>query len=474
MKRPFATRSIAFRLILAVLSVEALSAVLVILLSYGYERHAHFVSFGVMLRGRADSVLGAVQDSEDPQDDLMLTESDLHLPHGDIWQAMDQDGRVLGRSPNWNGSIAGAKSKGHDGLMRMDVNHHHYALLVLRGTRLIDPDSKGGGILHQVTVYYGSPTEHVWEAIWRAVDFYAAGSLLLLGVTGPLMAWLLHRGLLPLRELAVQAGSISANAWHFSPPEAARVTPELAPLTLALESAMERLEKAFKQQRVFVSDAAHELKTAVAVTKSSLQLLNLKPRSRDEYEVGLERCLQDTERMEALVAQMLTLARVESADTATTQNMSCSLRQCVQEATRHLETVARLRGIEMHLEEKDGDEAEVALSSDDCLILASNLLLNAIQHGAPGSIVHVSVTCEESAVRFTVQDEGEGIDPASVDHLFDRFYRGDASRDRATGGAGLGLAICKGIVENARGQISIENAAPHGAIASVLFPRISS
>jgi hypothetical protein len=84
MKLPIHPRSIAFRLIVAVLAVELVSSVLTIFLSLGYERHTHFHSFDVMLHGRADSVLGAVQDSEDEADNVMLNQADLHLPHEDI------------------------------------------------------------------------------------------------------------------------------------------------------------------------------------------------------------------------------------------------------------------------------------------------------------------------------------------------------------------------------------------------------
>jgi signal transduction histidine kinase len=118
----------------------------------------------------------------------------------------------------------------------------------------------------------------------RAVEFYAAGSILLLLVTGPLIAWLLHRGLLPLRQLAALAGEVSVDSWQFSPPASARLTPELAPLTRAIENVLSRLERSFMQQRTFVSDAAHELKTAVAVIKSSLQLLGMKQRKPQEYQ----------------------------------------------------------------------------------------------------------------------------------------------------------------------------------------------
>ena len=87
---------------------------------------------------------------------------------------------------------------------------------------------------------------------------------------------------------------------------------ELAPLTIALETVLTGLERSFMQQRRFVGDAAHELKTAVAVLKSSLQLLTLKQRTALEYEHGIERCQMDCDRMEDAVAKMLTLARVET------------------------------------------------------------------------------------------------------------------------------------------------------------------
>ena len=127
--------------------------------------------------------------------------------------------------------------------------------------------------LRFVTILYGAPTEHVWHAIYGAVEFYAAGMLLLVLITGPLIAWVLHRGLEPLRQLATLAGNVTADSWEFFPPASARETAELAPLTRALENALHRLERSFNQQRTFVSDAAHELKTAVAVVKSSLQLV---------------------------------------------------------------------------------------------------------------------------------------------------------------------------------------------------------
>jgi signal transduction histidine kinase len=525
----FMPRSIAARLIVAVLAVELLSSVLVVALSFGYERHIHFHAFDVMLHGRADSILGAVQDAEDPGDNVMLDQADLHIPSEDIYQVWDQDGRLLGRSSNWQGNLqdlgnwqgtrdgrgaGNPQGAGAAGLPQpwgeiahLTINGLHYRVLRMRGSRTVDPGEQGGGKVRTVTILYGSPTYHAWHAIRGAVEFYAAGSLLLLLVTGPLIAWLLHRGLLPLRQLAALAAQVSVDSWHFSPPASARTTPELAPLTLALESVLQRLERSFLQQRAFVSDAAHELKTAVAVQKSSLQLLNMRRRSAQEYQAGLERCLADSLRLEALVAAMLTLARAESAATDASPQPAANLAECVRLAVAQLETVAALRNVQVMVvssatrqsnTEGDnteegrtaGDETErggtergggfnprieaaetrasapedssgmrVPMAPEDCSLLVSNLLLNALQHSPAASTVELRLSTEAQTAVLVVQDQGDGISAEALPHVFDRFYRGDPSRTRNTGGTGLGLAIAKAIVNKAGGSIKIASQA---------------
>ncbi|HVC45971.1 MAG TPA: ATP-binding protein [Terracidiphilus sp.] len=464
------TRSIAFRLIAAVLTVELLSAVLVILLSLGYERHTHFHAFDVMLRGRADSVLGAVQDAEDAGDNVMLDRRDLRLPSDDLFAVWDQRGKLLGSSTNWQGVMPAYDPQAPAGFSHLALAGRRFRLLRERGSRIIDPGDPGGGILRRVVVVYGMPTEHVWHAIRGAVEFYAAGSLLLLLVTGPLIAWLLHRGLLPLRQLATLASHVSADSWEFHPPPSARATRELAPLTQALESVLARLERAFVQQRTFVSDAAHELKTAVAVAKSSLQLVALKPRTTAEYHSGLERSLADVARLEDLVAKMLTLARVEGAP-APDAPASCSLAQTLPQIAAELAGLAELRRVRIQLPNPATGSATVALTTEDASLLVSNLLLNALQHSPPGSAVALQLRTNNTSVELAIEDHGEGISPEALPHVFDRFYRGDPSRARSTGGAGLGLAICRAIVEKASGSIQISSEIGHGATVTVRLPR---
>jgi signal transduction histidine kinase len=428
-------------------------------LSFGYERHTHFHSFDVLLHGHVDSILGAVQDADDPEKNVMLVQADLHLPHDDIYEVYDSNGRVLGRSANWQGIPLNMLAPSQGPYMQLTVNGRPYRVLRFQGSRIIDVAEPGGGKLRQFTILYGAPTNHVWRAIRGAVEFYAAGSLLMLLVTGPLIAWLLHRGLLPLRQLAALAALVSVDSWQFSPPASAHSTPELAPLTQAIENVLQRLERSFLQQRVFVSDAAHELKTAVAVIKSSLQLLNMKRRTPAEYEAGLERCLSDSLRLEQIVAKMLTLAREENATTGSGPQPSSDLAECLESAVAQLETFASLRGVKVEVATAVSGVSLVPLIAEDCLLLVSNLLLNALQHSPAETLVEIHLAQKAGTAELRIRDHGDGIDPDALPYVFDRFYRGDPARARSTGGTGLGLAICKAIAERAGGSVTIASQA---------------
>jgi signal transduction histidine kinase len=474
--------SIAFRLIAAVLLVELAAAVLVILVGWGYERHAHFRSFDIMLRGRADSVLGAVQDAEDTGDNVMLDLADLHVPAEDVYEVWDGRGHLLGRSANWLGS-AGTQVPHKDGFFRSEIGRHRYRLLRLAGSRIVDPGEPGGGHLRFVTILYGSPTEHVWHSIYGAVEFYAAGMLLLVLITGPLIAWVLHHGLEPLRQLAALAAKVSADSWSFNPPASARETAELAPLTHAIESVLQRLERSFNQQRTFISDAAHELKTAVAVVKSSLQLVGMRPRTSEEYQAGNQRALADTQRIEDLVAKMLTLARLESSAPTppevssgvphTSISRRGNVNHCITRAISELETAAAVRQVEIVVHDLPPEPCNIPLAPDDCSLVLSNLLLNAIQHSPPQSQVEIRATVQGTSVELKIQDHGEGIHPTDLPHVFDRFYRADPSRARTTGGTGLGLAISKAAIEKAGGTISLDSDPGKGTTATIRLSLIA-
>ena len=459
--------SIKRRLIASVLLVELLSAVCVTGLAFFYERHAHMRAFEVMLRGRAYALLGAVQDAEDAADNVMLDGTEKGLPEKDIYQVWDEKGRMLGRSANWDGRepgwLAGGRAADERQPARLRVDGEGYRVIRVEGVRIVDPGDKNGGVRRAVTIFYGSPTRAVWRAVWGAVEFYAETSLGLLVVTGLMMYWLLGRGLAPLGELARQAAGVSAQSWEFVPSDAVRGTMELAPLAGALEMVLAGLERSFEQQRRFVGDAAHELKTGVAVVKSSLQLLAMKQRTAAEYAAGLERCQLDCERMEEIVAKMLLLARIEAA--VEDEGKSADLDAVVRQVGEALESMAAMARVRIEIVSSGG--MEVGVGAEQLEVLCSNLMVNAVQHSGEGATVRVVVERVLDAVELRVVDEGEGIEAEVLPYVFDRFYRSDPSRSRRTGGTGLGLAIVKAIVERAGGSVAIESEVGRGTTVVV-------
>jgi len=458
--------SITHRLIATILLLELLAALSISGAAMLYERHVRFRSFDVMLRGRADSLLGAVQDAEDAQDNVMLDGSEANLPAEDIYQVQDASGRVLGHSANWGGPGTAMATQKAGKLLKVSVNGKHYRALRIEGLRIVDPGDKGGGIPRRVTIFYGSPIDHVWSEIWEAVGFYAITSLCLLAISGWLIFWLLNRGLAPLRQLAGEAAGVSVDSWNFVPPQRARMIKELAPLTVALETVLTGLEHSFMQQRRFVGDAAHELKTAVAVLKSSLQLLTLKQRTALEYERGIERCQLDCERVEEIVAKMLTLARVET--TSTLAGVATDLAQVLRQVAQQFESMAELRRLQILVLAED--PVMVEADPEQLQLLCGNLLLNALQHSPAGSAIRAVVQQDGMRAELVIEDDGEGIAPKDLPHVFDRFYRGDPSRSRNTGGTGLGLAICKAIVSRWQGTINIASDLGIGTKVMVRLP----
>jgi signal transduction histidine kinase len=458
--------SITHRLIATILLMELLAALSISGAALVYERHVRFRSFDVMLRGRADSLLGAVQDAEDTQDNVMLDGTEVSLPAEDIYQVQDAGGRILGHSPNWTGPSTDLLTAKTGKMQRVSVRGEHYRALRIEGLRIVDPGDKGGGIPRRVTIFYGSPINHVWGEIWEAVGFYAITSLSLLAISGLLIFWVLNRGLAPLRELAAEASGVSVDSWNFVPPPRARMIRELAPLTVALETVLTRLEHSFLQQRRFVSDAAHELKTAVAVLKSSLQLLTLKQRTAIEYERGIERSQLDCQRMEETVAKMLTLARVEANSIPAA--VATDLTEVLRQVAEQFESMAELKRLQI-LVQAEGP-VMVDIEAEQLQLLCGNLLLNALQHSPAGSAIRAVVQQSGTQIELAIEDDGEGIAAQDLPHVFERFYRGDPSRSRNTGGTGLGLAICKAIASRWQGSIDIASDLGIGTRVIVRFP----
>jgi signal transduction histidine kinase len=460
--------SITQRVVALVLLVEVLSALCLTGFVFVYERQQHFHSLDLAIRGRAGTLLGAVVEAQDEDDRVVLDLEGIRLPKHDIYEVWDNEHLLLGRSDGWhtaNTLLDRAIGSGAADHGEIKVDGTTYRTVVIKGIRVLDPQA--GGIRHRLAVVYGSPTQEAWEPVAKTVRAFALASSVLLVVSGLLVTLLIRTSMNPLKELAREAGSISSSQWQFVPSERARAMRELAPLATALEDLVLRLGRSFAQQRQFVSDSAHELKTAVTVVKSSLQLLELRERNPEEYRAGVVRSLNDCLRMEELVHRMLTLARAEAgvASVPVGAEAVTELHGGAMVAAASLESLAQLRGVRL---ECTGPTAlHAIIAPPDWETVCVNLLLNAMQHSERGSRVLLTLEEREGRVVCRVIDHGAGIPAAALSHIFDRFYRSDASRARSTGGSGLGLAIVKAIVDGAHGEIQVESTEGAGTTVTV-------
>jgi two-component system heavy metal sensor histidine kinase CusS len=287
----------------------------------------------------------------------------------------------------------------------------------------------------------------------RAFGF-ALAALSALGSLGVLLlSYSVTRiGLAPLTRLTRDASAVSPN--NRSQRLNTRSLPlELNDLANSFNGALERLDGAYGRLESFNADVAHELRTPVTILIGQTEVALTRNRSVDDLRHTLQSNLEEFERMRAIINDMLFLARADQGERATG----------LVDASLAAEVAHTLEFLEIPLE-----EAHVhAVYTGDALVRVNkslfgraciNLLMNAIQHCAPGSSIMVSIAREGDQVRVAVANPGEPIEPAVLDHLFDRFYRAEVSRTNSRENHGLGLAIVKATAEMHGGKVSVTSA----------------
>lgn len=461
--------SLLRRAIGVVLLAELCSALALSLTALNHERRTRLRAFDVMLQGRSDSVLGAIQDVGDTDDHVSIDPTELRVPADDAFAVYNLSansdagpaGALVGESPFAPPELT---APGRFGFSNHRFHGRRYRVFVREGMRILDRDQTGVQPLQRpVIIVYAASTADILHEIRQAAGFYAAVSTILLAVTALVLVLLLRRVLAPIAELAASASAVSVVSPSFEPPQSALRVLELRPLAATLASAIGRLRQALEEQHRFVGDAAHELKTAVAVVRSTIQVLTMRPRSGEEYARGLEVLLDDNRRVEELVAQMLLLARMEEQRPSAPRSADVSV--AASDVAARLQSLAEAGGVA--LVTRLAGPLEAAISREDLELLIANLAVNAIQHSASGSVVEIATSAREGAILLEVRDHGAGISPAALPHIFERFYREDVSRSRETGGSGLGLSICKSIVDAAGGAIAVESQLGIGTTVSV-------
>lgn len=296
-------------------------------------------------------------------------------------------------------------------------------------------------------------------ATLRAV-VVGAGIALAVAAAG---GWLIGRQTLdPLAQMAAQASRIDATraAGRLSTP---RPDDELGQLATAFNGLVDRLATALHQQRQFMADASHELRTPVSVVRTASQVTLSQPRrSDDEYRESLTIIEEQASGLAKLVDAMFLLSRAE-AHGVPLQREFLNLDDVVAETARAARVVAERRGVQVVT---TGDQ-EVAFHGDDRLLrqMVGNLLDNAIRHGDPGTAVDVHLSRQSGRVVLRVTDVGQIIPREDQARIFERFVHLGPS-----GGAGLGLPISRWIAEAHGGTLTLAHSGPAGTTFVVELP----
>lgn len=297
---------------------------------------------------------------------------------------------------------------------------------------------------------------------------------LLLVTVGPLVVliaiaggyWLSWRSLRPVDRMTAAAARISAENGS-ERLQVANPGDELGRLAVTLNAMIDRLQKSLDEMRQFTADAAHELRTPLAVIRSAAEVALRNPRPAEYYEDALQGIAEEAERLTHLSDQLLLLAR-EDAGLNHGMPEPLDLGQLAQTAAADLEPLAEQKGLTLTCEVHE--PAYVLGDAERLRRVFVNLLDNAVKYTEPGGRIDVAVAARSDSIEVTFRDTGIGIAPEHLPRIFDRFYRADPSHNRETGGTGLGLAICRAIVASHGGTLSIESEEGAGTEVRIVLP----
>lgn len=297
-------------------------------------------------------------------------------------------------------------------------------------------------------------------ALWLVA---AGTAVLALGLGG---GWaLVSHAIRPIHDISTTATRVAAGRLDERIP-IAEPGSELADLASVLNTTFARLEAAFHQQRQFTADASHELRTPIAVLISEAQTALARPRAADEYRETVEACLETAQKMRRLTESLLQLARLDAGhDVARAEPLD--LAQLAADTARPLEPLAAARQVTI-----ETNLSPTPIHADPAQVqqVLTNLVANAIEYNRPNGHVHIRVTTRNNEAVLDVTDTGVGIESLHLPHIFDRFYRADPSRSSTAGHAGLGLAICRMIMQAHGGRIDVQSQPGQGSTFTATWP----
>lgn len=280
--------------------------------------------------------------------------------------------------------------------------------------------------------------------------------------------FLTKKALTPLQKLTSEVSQIQAQnlSTQLPVPDS---KDEIAQLTSSFNEMLARLDNAFSTQKQFSANAAHELRTPLAVLQTNLEVFEKKQKPEMiEYRQLFTMIKEQTARLSHLVGTLLDMTNLKSVP----RTDQVSLEELVDEVFCDLDPIAEKAGISIHFNDSSNQDLHTDVTGSYVLLYRAvyNLVENAIKYNRPHGSVSVSVKQENGQAMVLVTDTGIGISPENQKKIFDPFFRVDKSRSRAMGGAGLGLALVDSIAKEHRGTVKVLESSSAGSTIVLMLP----
>jgi heavy metal sensor kinase len=300
------------------------------------------------------------------------------------------------------------------------------------------------------------------------------GLLLTLGIYTPFIVflavaggyWLMRRSLEPVDEITERAEGITSNNLSERLP-IIRSGDELERLSTALNRMIGRLDDAFQHINRFSADASHELRTPLTILQLELEGILHEDPLDEPFERHIGSALEETHRMSRIVESLLAISRLDAGEVKL-DKLPLNLSELVLRTTEEMKVLAQDKSIGL----STSVEEDVYLLGDRTYLqqVAVNLVDNAIKYTPEGGAIRVRLHVSDGKIMVEVSDNGVGIPAHALPHVFERFYRADKARSRASGGAGLGLSIVKAICSAHGAAIFVTSEEGKGSSFRIEFP----
>lgn len=356
------------------------------------------------------------------------------------------------------GSIPLPAAKPLKVMTRQEPLHSGLSLLIVTV-----PEQVGG---EDWIIEMGAPTDQIDSALHELLItlLFSLPILILIAAAGGY--YLVRRSLQPVEDIRANAELITFGNLSNRLPVAA-TGDALEHLSETLNQMLKRLEDAYQQASRFSADASHELRTPLTIMRTELESIVQEPQLAENLRERVGSVLEEAEYLSRITESLFAISRLDAGE-AKMESKRLDLADVVVNTAEQMLLLAEEKKLDMEITAirpvpVEGDQSRLRQ-------VVVNLLDNAIKYTPPGGKIHVRVIADAPCALLEIQDNGIGISPDALPHVFDRFFRADSVRTRNVGGAGLGLAIVRSIVQAHGGWVKIESTPGKGTLIVVELP----